>query len=186
MSSQRYVKVALIALAALGIVVVFFRGFPVEKYRDGKVSAGEIRRPWDVFTAHVSRPQYLKVGGRMYRRVRGSAPYYLDVPGTNSILFVTQDAGHITFHIFDLNRKEDVQIDGGTSGFGWHLGKPGDKFSDYIEVAKSNRITLVKGTHDWMEKIALNLTNKGVERTETLYFDASGQVTNRSIHSPSK
>lgn len=179
----------LITLAGVGLsCVLLVRGVSVEKFRDKKVTAGEVRRPWDLFAVHVSRPQYLTVAGKTYRGVRGMAPYYLDVPGTNSILFVTQAPGdHITFHILNLGTKEEVQIDGGTSGFGWHLGgprKPGDKFTDYIEGAQSNRLTLVKRTDDWMERTVLNLATKLLEREETFYFNASGQVTNRSTRTP--
>jgi hypothetical protein len=187
MSSQlsKRLIAPLICLVVVIIVVVLLRGIGFEKYRDNKVVAGEIRRPWDVFAAHISRPQYLTVAGKTYRGIRGLAPYYLDVPGTNSILFVTQATGdHITFHLLNLNTKEEVQIDGGTCGFGWGIGgsrKPGEKFTDYIESADSNRITVAIHSGDWKETLVLNLVTKSIERVETVYFNASGQVTNRSV-----
>lgn len=179
---------SLICLAMVGVAVIAFRGVGVEKYRDKKIVAGEIRRPWDIFAAHISRPQYLTVAGKTYSGIRGLAPYYLDVPGTNSILFVTQTAGdHIMFHIFNLSTKEDIQINGGTSGFGWGIGgsrKAGEKYTDYIESADPNHITISIHSGDWKETTVLNLATKCIERTETVRFNESGEVTNRSVRTP--
>jgi hypothetical protein len=178
----------LVCLAVVVVAVVLFRGIGIQKYRDNKVVAGQIRRPWDVFAAHVSRPQYLTVAGKTYRGIRGLAPYYLDVPGTNAILFVTEAAGdHITFHLLNLNTKAEIQIDGGTSGFGWGIGgnrKPGEKYTDYIESADPNRVTVAIHSGDWKETMVLNLTTKSIERSETVRFNSSGEVTNRSVRTP--
>ena len=165
--------------------VVSLRGVRNEKYHDSKVKAGEIRRPWDVIALHVSRPQYLTIGGHTYRGIRGTAPYYLDVPSLNSIFFVTQGNNYwVTFHVFNLVTKEDIQVEAGTSGFGWGIGgnrKAGDKYTDYIEGVASNRLALTIRSGSWKETMVVNLTTKVIELRETVYFDSAGQVTNRSI-----
>jgi hypothetical protein len=123
--------------------------------------------------------------GRRFAAFAGLAAYYLDVPGTNAIFFVTQEADYrIQFHFFNLVTKKDIQIDGGRSGFGWGIDgsrKPGEKYTDYITGMESNRITIVIHSGDWMETMVLNLTTKAIERRETLRFSASGEVTNRSV-----
>jgi hypothetical protein len=166
-----------------GIVVMFLRGVRAEKYRDQKVAGGDIMRPLDFLAAHSSSPRYLIVGGHTYRGVRGSPPYYLDVPALNSILFVTGAVGgDTTFHLVNLMTKEHIEFDGGTSGFGGMIGanrKPGDPFTDYVESASSNKVILSKHTSGWMERTVLNLETKSAERGGTVSFDANGVQTNR-------
>jgi hypothetical protein len=179
-------KAALIAVIGIWVFwITMIRGVGFESYRDAKVSAGEVRRLWDIVAAHISRPTYLSVGGRVYHRVRGVAPYYLEVPGTNSILFVTQTPDdHITYHIFNLKTKEDIQIDGDHSGFGGSIGaakSPGYRFGDRIESADTTRMTISTRTEGCKETMILNLNTKREEQLETLRYDAHGQVTNRSV-----
>jgi hypothetical protein len=174
-----------ICLLVIGLWFLSVRGIAIEGYRDNKVTAGEMRRAWDVIAVHASRPQYLTVGGKTFRGIRGLAPYYLDVPGTNAIFFVTQEGGYrVKFHFFNLAPKKDIGIDGGGSGFGWGIGgsrKPGEEYTDYITGMESNRITIVINSGDWMETMVLNLATKAIERRETLRFNASGDMTNRSV-----
>lgn len=180
-------KWAFIVLTILlcGVVAFCLWGRKVTTYRDDKVSAGEITRPLNAFAVHLSKPKYIEVGGKTYTGVRGLPPYYLDVPQLNAILFVTQQKNYnVIFHLVNIETKYDVQIDAGNSGFGWNIGSgrtPGDKYTDYVESVHSNRMRLATRSGDWKETLELNLITKLIERRETLYFDAVGQVTNRSI-----
>jgi len=110
---------------------------------------------------------------------------YLDVPELNGILFVTEQKNHkVAFHLVNMETKQDIQIDADSSGFGRHIGfgeKSGDPGTDYIEGVQSNRITVAMRSLDWKETMVLNLVSKSIERRETLYFDATGQATNRSV-----
>ena len=106
------------------------------------------------------------------------------MPEINVILFVTQQNHYkVIFHIVNLKTKEHIQIDADSSGFGWNIGsgrKAGDKGTDYVEGVQSNRVTIATRSDIWKESLVLNLATKSIEHRETLWFDASGQVTNRS------
>ncbi len=170
-------------VASIGIVALVLRGIRVEDYRDTKAAGGEFRRPLDFLAVHSSPPQYLTVNGHTYRGIRGSAPYYLDVPALNSILFVTGLIGGPTvFHLVNVNTKEHIEFKARRSGFGGMIGanrKPGESFTDYIEEVSSNKVTLAQRTSDWMERTILNLTTKTVEDGGTVRFDTDGAQTNR-------
>lgn len=159
-----------------------FRGVRVEKYRDNKAFGGEIVRPLDFLAVHSSRPKYLSVGGHTYRGIRGSPPYYLDVPTLNSILFVTGAiGGRTTFHLVNLTTLEHLEFDGGTSGFGGQIGanrSAGEPFTDYVETANADEVILSKRTSGWMERTVLNLKMKSVVSGGTVDFDAHRVRTN--------
>lgn len=161
--------------------VLCTRGIRIEKYRDSKVKGGVIMRPWN-WISHASGSNYLMVDGKTYRGVRGLAPYYLEVPGMNAILFVTEESGRITFHIHDFSTKEDIQIVGG-SGFGWGIGGErtlSGKYRDDIESVVSNRITLVRKTLDGQVATVLNLSTKSVEGSEIVRLNTRNRDRNRS------
>ncbi len=175
----------LVALLIIGTLVFCFWGKRSETYRDANVLAGEITAPVNTFAVHLSKPQYLTINGKTYMGVRGLPPYYLDVPELNSILFVTQEKdGKVLFHLVNLKNKKEIQINADSSGFGWDIGsgrKPGDKYTDYVENVQSNQIMIATRSGDWKEMMVLNLANKSIARRETIYFDSTGQITNRSV-----
>lgn len=168
-----------------GAVTFCFWGKRSQTYRDNKVIGGEITRPINALAVHLSKPKYLTIGGKTYTGVRGLPPYYLDVPELNAVLFVTEQKNHnVVFHVVNLETKRDIQIDADSSGFGRRIGsggKAGDPGTDYIEGVQTKRITVTMRSLDWKETMVLNLATKSIERRETLYLDASGQVTNRSV-----
>ncbi len=175
-------------LIGLGLVVVavfLIRGVRVEQYRDANVKAGEVKHPWDMFAIHASRPLWLTVGGETYRGVRGLLPYYLNVPGTNAVLFVTEDAGKVVFHVVNTKSGSAVEIDGKGSTFGWSIGAKratGEQFTDWIESATDSQLRLATRT-DWGKAVTLiDLSRRAVAQVENLYLDADGQVTNRIVY----
>jgi hypothetical protein len=172
-------------LLIVALSITSCAGKRVETYRDTNVTAREQNPPLYLFNVHGSKKTFLTINGKTYERVRGTPPYYLDVPELNSLFFVTEGTdGHVTFHVVDVRTKKEIAIDGDESGFGGHIGarvKPGEIGSDYIEKAEGNRIWISKRSLNWKETTVLNLDTKAVEQWETLYFNASGQVTNRSV-----
>ena len=156
-----------------------------ETYQDKNVSAQEKNPPLYPFNVHGSKTTSLKLNGKTYDGIRGTPPYYLEVPELNSILFVTEGrSGNVFFHVVNLQTREEIKINANESGFGGNIGlvvKPGEDGSDYVEKVESNRICLSKRSFNWKETTVLNLDARAVERLETLYFDANGQVTNRSV-----
>ncbi len=181
-------RAALLLLAAVAVagVVWVLHGKRVETYSDSYVRAGEIERPFDYLLVHVSKQQYMVINGKTYAGVRGMKPFYLRIPELKALLFVTEGSEYgETFHIINLQSKKEIEIDGGTAGFGRDIGsgrKPGEPFSDYIESVASNKVTIATRSLDWKETWLLNLDSKRIERAETFDYDQSGNVTNHSVY----
>lgn len=112
-------------------------------------ASGGILRPLlpTVFVHSSSESYYLKLGGKTFSHVRGLPPYYLEVPQTHALLFVTGEVDHgATFHLFNLTSRKFKTIQCGmeTETCGWDIGtqrKKGEQFSEWIENASSNRVT---------------------------------------------
>jgi hypothetical protein len=157
----------------------------VESYRDSKVRAGEVKGPFSDLLVHVSVPTYLTVCGRTYSGVRGVAPFYLEIPELDSILFVTEDkADNVTFHVLNLKTEREIAIDAGNSIFGGHIGgavKPGHKnFADYVESVHGRIIRLVHDLSPFGKVVIdVNLDSARIEHQETLEFKG-GSVASRS------
>jgi hypothetical protein len=177
------------------ILVIVVVGFNFSKrrvvtYRDTNVIGGEISSPLDVIAVHSSKPQYLTINGKTYQGVRGSPPYYLEIPELHSLLFVTTDRNRmVKFNIINLSTKKEISIDGDGSSFGWNIGvnrNPGDKLTDYIESSQTNKIIIATRSLDWKETTILNLDSRSVEKTEILRYDQNNVVTNRIEIGPAK
>lgn len=107
---------AVISLAVIGLLLlILFRGWKVETYRDHRVVAGEIPTPLHFVAVHLSRPKYLTVHGRTYTGIKGLPPYYLEVPALDSILFVT-GMDHQTLHLVNLKTGKEIHMDAGEKG----------------------------------------------------------------------
>lgn len=175
----------LVLIIVGGVLSFCFTGKRIQTFQDSKVTAGEISRPIDNLAVHLSKPKYITIDGKTYEGVRGLPPYYLEVPELNAILFVTEQRSHnVVFHLLNLETKHEMQIHAGSSGFGRSIGsggRAGDPGTDYIEGVLSNRITVAMRSLDWKESMVLNLTTKSIDRRETLDFDSTGRVTNRSV-----
>jgi hypothetical protein len=94
---------------------------------------------------HVSPIQVLIIDGKRFEHVRGMEKYYLQVPKTNSIVFVTDDINYRpTFHIFNMDSDEDIAIHSQSSGpsFGGDIGSPYSNSSDTVTVGDDGIIVL--------------------------------------------
>jgi hypothetical protein len=115
----------------------------------------------------------------MFSRVRGASPFYLSVPQLNSILFVTEDrAGRATFHLFNVTAGTDVEIVGGNSDFGGHIGAPrppGDDLTDYIESADTTAVVLATRNANRKIITVLDLTSRTVAKVEDVVLDSNGR-----------
>jgi hypothetical protein len=184
-ASQRRRKIGLLLLA---LSMVSCAGQQVETYRDKNVVAKEENPPGFPFNVHGSKTTYLIVNGKTYKGVRGTPPYYLDIPQLNSILFVTEERnGKVTFHLANLQTKKEIAIDGDESGFGGHIGskkKPGEIMSDYVEKVEPPRVLIAKRSLNWTEITTLNVDSKKVERLDTFFYDQNDQITNHLVRTP--
>ena len=159
-----------ISILVLSVFALFFEK-QTTIYQDNKVIAKRGTRVFDFVNIHGSdNPVYLIIDGKIFKGIRGSAPFYLGIPELQSILFVTQDSNQkVTFHVFNLQTRQSIDIDGQGSGFGRDIGanrKPGEAFTDYIQSSVRNKIVLVKDTGSWKEIMTLNLDSRSMEDRE--------------------
>jgi hypothetical protein len=180
-------KVALSVIAVLLLVpAALFWPRRVETYRDKHVVAGQIRRPIYELAVHVSKPQYLVINGRTYEGVKGTAPFYLEVPQLNSILFVTEAGRGITFHLVNLETQKEISIAGGEKAFGGNIGgkqtNPDEPYRDFIEKADQNELVAATRYPDAKKYFYLDLTSRKLSKVVYDAHDVNGQLTNHSVY----
>jgi hypothetical protein len=175
----------ILAVVSMLLVVSCVRG-KKQVYSDTKVIVESKHPPLYPFNVHGGETVYLEVGGRSFKNVRGTQPFYLNVPQSDSILFVTEgEPFRVTFHIFNLSTRRDTPIDGHGSSFGWNIGskkKPGEHYTDYVENADSNRLVVVTRAAMWKEVTTLNLQSASAERVEIFKFNKDGAITNHFVY----
>jgi len=180
----RYAR-AVWVLATTLIAYFAFCGIPVQTIKTDKATARVYLTLGNVLNPNTDVKTRLIAGGRTYRNLRGSPPFYLDVPGGKRILFVTHGgasaSSEVTLHVFDLETKADICVDITDTGFGWDIGsdrKPGAQFTDWIESAQPEKIVVSRRSLDWKHTMEINLNSKTIERGQVFYYDESGHVTN--------
>ena len=155
-------------------------GGETEVFRDKNVVAFEKTWPlYPILGAHTGKSISLRVAEKTYNKVRGTKPYYLDLPQIHSILFVTEEGSYrVKFHIVDTETKRGVTIDGSGSSFGWDIGSTAAD-ADKVEHVDSKLVVLVKFGGDWKEVTSLNLQTLKVERIQTFDYDRKTGATGR-------
>ena len=140
------VSATVLCLAAVGVLGTTGGRHKVQQFKDKNASGGEMRSPFQNVFAHLNQEFYLTVNGKTFRDVRGTVPFYLEVPQLHSIVFVTgkMDCPSI-FHVYDLQSKQEKTVESGPIGFGWDMGgtnKPGAPWTVYVLKATTNEITM--------------------------------------------
>ncbi len=111
-----------------------FKDQNVEVIRKGFVS---------YLSVHSSNDEaVLKIFGSSFRPVRGQAPYYLTLPDTNLLLFVsgrTCDGGHATVHIANLSMRKIQNFSAHDSHIGENIGS--------TESGRFERVRSFDGRH---------------------------------------
>jgi hypothetical protein len=138
-----------------------------------------------------SCPNYinvLSIDGKRFENVRGVKQFYLTVPGTHTICFVTDErGGTVNYHLFNMDTIEDVVIPAQSSSFGRSIGAT--DCSDIIEGSKNGDITLSNIDRDAKSTIpeladlstvkwicVLNTPSRKILSQKTLYFDRQGKL----------
>jgi hypothetical protein len=78
-----------------------------------------------IISPHVNPINVLIIDGKRFEHVRGLKKFYLQVPKTDSIVFVTDDNNYRpTYHIFNMDTDEDmaIQSQSSMSSFGEDIG----------------------------------------------------------------
>lgn len=167
MKSPKSLTVVVRILLVLLLFITIGCRYKHQSFKQNRLSGGELRSPWQFFFAHVSDEYYLTINEKTFKRVRGTSPFYLDIPQLNAILFVTGKMDQpAVFHIYSLGDKTDRTIEGGPVGFGWDMGgnKPkGAPWSVYLLSAGENEIKLGWRGSDGVSVIVLHLNSSTIE-----------------------
>ncbi len=115
-------------------------------YEDTKVKVLE-KNTVNFLNVHASHDEmWLEAFGKTYKDVRGLDPYYLEIPGKDSILFVTgrtYDDGQATVHILNLKTQKEIHLPAFDSSIGRNIG--GTQSSggwEKIESVKGDKIVI--------------------------------------------
>jgi hypothetical protein len=134
----------------------------------------------------------LIIDGKRFEHVRGLNTFYLQVPKTNSIVFVTNEKDYsITYHIFNMDTDNDIAIhsQSSMSAFGNEIGSPYTNASDTVTMGDDGIIVLCnldKGAKSTLASLAdldsikqfiyLDPNKKAILADKTIYYDKSGKV----------
>src|ERR1035441_6195638 len=76
-------------------------------YHDSKATVKDrdvLYFPWPTIVAERS---VINVCGHSYSHVRGAGPCYLEIPGKNTIMFVTGGEGSAVVHLVDMDTRKE-------------------------------------------------------------------------------
>ena len=144
-----------------------------------------------IISPHVNPINVLIIDGKRFENVRGLKKFYLQVPSTNLIVFVTQkdnyDDHSITYHVFNMDTDEDIAIHSSDSVFGSRIGA--DDFEDSVGLEANGVIKLCNSTrfskdvltardkvYGFDDLYYLDLNKKAVIAEKTLYYDKDGKL----------
>ena len=151
------------------------------------------RRPLASFiNPHVGSIQVLIIDGKRFENVRGQEKYYLQVPKTNSIVFVTEEIDfHPVYHIFNMDTDEDIAIQSQSlmPSFGNDIGSPYTNSSDTVTMGDDGIIVLchsdkhvngnISSIGDFESLKALyylNPNKRTIIAEKTFYYDKAGKL----------
>jgi len=153
-----------------------------------------------IISPHVNPINILIVDGKSYEHVRGLKRFYLQIPNTNSIVFVTDKDDYndhsVTYHVFNMDTDEDIMIYAPNSVFGHTIGA--DNSHDSVELETNGIIKLcnsvrfpkdVLTAHDKVYGFDtfyyLDLSKKAVIADKTIYYDKDGKLMDEHDSKPS-
>jgi hypothetical protein len=144
---------------------------------------------------HVSEVNVLIVDGKRFEHVRGLNQFFLRIPKTNAIVFVSDEKDYtITYHVYNLDSGEDIQVHARGSIFGNTIGsaKPRDSIEDADQqsVILCNFDPSARSTLPSLMDLAavkslyvLDLHKKSVTE-KTTYLDKDGKVIRERVFEP--
>ena len=140
-----------------------------------------------LFNPHVSPVHVLIIDGKRFENVRGVKQFYLPVPGTNAVVFISDEKNYsVTYHVYDMDRSEDIAIHGKGTVFGRSIGEAA--CCDTVEMANGAIVlcSVERGARSTLPELAdlesvksfyyLDLKGKIVVMEKELYFDKKGKV----------
>ena len=144
-------------------------------FKDDKVTVTETLHSYIPFSAHagISDTISITVFGKTYKGVRGWQPFYLEIPGTNLILFVTgpdhNGSGNAVVHLINLKTKDEKHFRAYDSHIGSNI-HPKEKQTEQnfekIENVTNNTVVISAGFLDRRYRYYLDLAKPSFEKEE--------------------
>ena len=136
-----------------------------------------------VLSPHVDPLTTLIVGTNGIHNVVGHDPYYLKIPEWNSIFVATETAEHhFVYHIVSLKDQSDTMIDGGSTSFGYWIGRKGAVSREFIAKAQDHQLTVARESDKRRMSYLLDLKSKRAASMSVEELDSDGKTVRRSVH----
>jgi hypothetical protein len=135
-------------------------------YQDNKVKVLH-KDTVNFLNVHASHDEmWLVAFGKTYKEVRGQAPFYLEIPGTDSIYFVTgrtYDDGQAIVHVLNFKNGKEFNFPANDSRIGSDISS-GD--SERIESVKGEKVVVTARFLDRQYRYYLDLGKPEFEKEE--------------------
>jgi hypothetical protein len=140
---------------------------------------------------HVSEISVLTIDGKRFENVRGFKPFYLRVPATNMIVFVSDEKDYsVVFHVFNMDTDEDISIRASSiSSFGREIGSSSSFACDSVEKMDGGQIILCNDDKDAKSTLLslstlyevkslvfIDLGKRALVADKTIYYDKDGKI----------
>ncbi len=136
---------------------------------------------------HGNERTTLLVDNFEFPHVLGSAPYYLDIPGTNAIFFQTGETMAGTYHVYFFDTHAHVAVRANTKIPGGAIGLVGvDNHKVWIQSYSSNLLVIGTRFLEVEGHYHIDVEKHEVVKEEIWIYDQEkgGHITNRLIHEP--
>jgi hypothetical protein len=177
-----------LAVFSILFLVVFAFAQTATKSRPHKIVSKTKHSLASFFSSCPSEVNILIIDGQRFENVRGLKKFFLQVPNTNAIVFVTDEKDYsAVLHVFNLDTGKDTAISGSAGLFGNTIGS--DKPRDTVSVRDDGVIVLCQddpyarstlpelaNLADTKDFIYLDVNKKTVLARKTLYFDKAGKL----------
>ena len=131
--------------------------------------------------AHLETVNVLIIDGKRFDHVQGVEKFYIELAKMNAVLFVVDKEHKVTYHIYKMDTREDIQIEAvSISIFGWSIGMPNCR--DTIEEVGDGKIVLTTTEQDKDSGVTdkylttLDMEKRAVVADISITFDKAGKV----------
>jgi len=139
-------------------------------YQDKKVKVLH-KEEINYLSVHSSHDEmWLVAFGKTYKKVRGQAPFYLEIPGKDSILFVTGrefNDGQATVHFLNYKTGKEIHFPAYDSHIGSNISaKKTPNQSEKIQSVKGGKVVIGATFLDRQYRYYLDLEKPEFEKEE--------------------
>jgi len=135
-------------------------------YQDTKVKVLH-KDTLNFLNVHASHDEmWLVAFGKTYKEVRGQAPFYLEIPGKDSIVFVTgrsYDNGQATVHVLNYKTGKAISFPAYDSNIGNCISSSG---AERIESVSGDKVIISARFLDRHYRYYIDLTKPEFEKEE--------------------